>query len=309
MTILKGAIGLLVILVPLFVYSANEVTVRLELEELSAQADHEVEILTTGSRAKVIIKKQFRGTKFSFRVSPGRYQMRSRSSDERGVPGEWSAAQEIVIKPKSVRFPELLDQKGIEQSADPKTKIAKTVLEWPAGGGAAKYALSLKNTETGEVQEFQTSDNRKNLDLKPGKYEWTVQGIAESGLMSEVSTVRSFTIRGPKITPPVVGRTEQRDWAVLNHQELATLVGPSLVYQCQIENRRLLATEWAKATRCDVTTAGTLKFQAELSPGEYKVTLVASAPVWVKSEFGSYQDVIKAKKSDLGAIQISSSDY
>lgn len=307
MIILRLSLGLMVILLSWVSYSANEVTVKLELEELSAQAAHEVEILTLGSNPKVIVKKQFRGAKFSFRVSPGRYQMRSRSSDERGVPGEWSAVEEIVVKPKAVRFSEVGEDKKAETSADPKTKRAQTVLEWPVGGGATKYLVNLKNTETGETQEFQVSENKKILDLKPGRYEWTVQGIAESGLASDVSSVRSFTIRGPKITTPVVGRNEKKEWAILNHQELTVLVGPTLVYQCQLGSRRLQAKDWVKATGCEVTASGALMFKTALTPGEYKVTVSASAPVWVSSEPTTYEDVIKAKAADLGPIQISSS--
>lgn len=102
---------------------------------------------------------------WSHAVPPGKYSLRLRSLDRRGVPGEWSAKIPLKVR---MQNPVLLRPVSDDKVSDPLV-----VFEWGPVEGAGKYQLIVKSNAK-VVHNAVTTDQKSSVYLDElGNVQWT----------------------------------------------------------------------------------------------------------------------------------------
>jgi hypothetical protein len=157
--------------------------VKFELEEVDEATAYEIEIQRTNGLQVGLYK--IGKTLWSGQLSPGKYRMRSRTYDVRGVPGIWGDFEEFTVRSLA---PQLLGP--IDDSEAPLKADGKVTLNWEASAGAVKYQLNLERTRgpSGDfpVSLSQTVNGTSFATLLPGgSYSWSVTAIMADGQLGE----------------------------------------------------------------------------------------------------------------------------
>lgn len=178
--------------------------VSLEWEEVPEVTGYEIEItrvLQNGNRKKPIQFK-VKGASWSAKVYPGRYEMRMRSIDDRGVAGDWSDPTDLWVKlpPPQLITPE----DGAELKTGESDKYDVT-FKWQSVPAATGYRLEVLNKDGQVAEAKDVSETSAQLSLPVGaKYGWRVTTLMEgSTIPGEVSAnPRSLGLLGQKLATP-----------------------------------------------------------------------------------------------------------
>lgn len=175
--------------------------IDLEWDSIPDAREYEIELF------QVSDEEEFsRGTfktispKWSHAVSPGKYFIRLRSLDERGVPGEWSEKVDVKVK---VLSPVLLRPSENEKLVDSMVSF-----EWKEVNGATAYQLVIKDASGTVIHNTVTPQAKESIYLKDlGRYQWAVFSLEnddEAHREKELSTqsFKKFERVGGELTAP-----------------------------------------------------------------------------------------------------------
>jgi hypothetical protein len=176
----------------------------LELDEAPGATAYEIEVQPT-DRGTENKKYTFnsRTSKFVINLRPGRFSMRARVADVRGVFGPWSETTPISVTPRapSPVWPE--NGKTLKQKDHPKVDF-----RWNEVPGCDSYRLTIFDEVSGSiVSTLSTQKTHLETELPPGRiYRWTVQGLAQPDLLSELDDEQNqFTYVGAPPARPEFG--------------------------------------------------------------------------------------------------------
>lgn len=173
--------------------------IELELEAVEGATGYELEFKSAKSGKVALFKTET--FEWKAKVRPGKYDMRLRSYDSRGVPGEWSESTPVTI---NFPGPKLLTPKFEEKIATEKTEDAKVTFTWENLEGLPFYKIEVKSGD--KVWTEVVEKNEHSFDLPVGRsFDWTVyalQGKDEAGEASEVPG--KFVVLGKKLAKPAI---------------------------------------------------------------------------------------------------------
>ncbi len=124
---------------------------------------------------------------WSHAVPPGKYSLRLRSMDRRGVPGEWSAKIPLKVR---MQNPVLL-----RPVADDKVSDPLVVFEWGPVEGAGKYQLIVKSNDKVHHNAV-TTDQKSSVYLDDlGEVQWTSLALEKDEEPREPSEVAASAFK------------------------------------------------------------------------------------------------------------------
>lgn len=135
-------------------------------------------------------------------LPPGKFWMRIRGRDDRGVPGEWSEKSEIVVKLPRVDV--------IRPSSDTvlsgNTSKTDVLFEWKKVPLAQSYLFTIESESKlfRQTRELKTTNLRLELQTAM-KYHWTIQAIDGTNPADpKEGTLSEFILEGPPLPSPTI---------------------------------------------------------------------------------------------------------
>lgn len=159
---------------------------ELELEEVEGATAYEIELrsVVTGKLSTFKMKKPV----WKAKVKPGKYKMRLRSYDERGVAGDWSEPEEFLV---AFPPPMLLLPKQNASILTGQTETSQIEFSWQAVPGAEKYRIDIY-----EVAGNLTPENNENTAsvATDATTETSVSTVPVASEVVEKTTTHKFTL-------------------------------------------------------------------------------------------------------------------
>ena len=203
------------------------------------------------------------------RLTAGKYLMRLRTRDYRGVPGEWSPESEfnVGLEAAVLKFPSTAQV--IQSKENEKEKMT---FKWAPVGGADNYQFTLKS-EDGSTQVSQSlKANEITLEVPvASKYTWEVSSSNTDGIQSEQSSVGSFTIEGKPLAAPEIEKPETDFVREIKWTRPAHVTSYDIfIYKFNPQSKK-----WGKFKQFENYQQDSLPFDEQWSGGAYQVHLKA----------------------------------
>lgn len=182
---------------------AYERTTHLEWDPVEDAERYEFEFVGDKTTKKIVSE-----TSLDIALKPGKYKVRSRSIDNRGVPSPWSEPKEFEVKLETVNLSLPKNEEKIRSNENEKDKV---LLSWKTVPGASKYKLIIFNSNKEIFAEEITSSTQFEAELPVAQYyKWQVTALTDSGTQSEDTPSRTFELVGKKLTAPNINELESR---------------------------------------------------------------------------------------------------
>ncbi len=207
---MRFTLALFLLLLPFMSWSQDSRWIDLEWDLIAGARDYEIELFEV-EEDKNLPRGKYKTdeTRWSHSVPPGKYFLRLRSIDKRGVPGEWSA--DIPLK---VRMQNPLMLRPVPGG---KLSDAQVDFEWGPIAGAFQYQLVARNKAKVVLHNSVTPDLKYSVYLTDlGEVEWATFALEkdeEAKLLSDLpdSAFKSFTRVGGLLESPKVSlKIEQK---------------------------------------------------------------------------------------------------
>lgn len=132
-------LALILLLIPLLSWSQDSRWIDLEWDSVAGAREYEIELFQQDEEGKPLPRGKYKTDepRWSHAVPPGKYFMRLRSIDKRGVPGEWSPNIPLKVR---MQNPLLLRPVSGDKISEPLVNF-----EWGPIVGAANYQLVVRN--------------------------------------------------------------------------------------------------------------------------------------------------------------------
>lgn len=201
---MRFILGLFLLLLPLLSWSQDSRWIDLEWDTIPGAREYEIELFQM-EEEKTLPRGKYKTDepRWSHAVPPGRYFMRLRSIDKRGVPGEWSANTPLKVR---MQNPLLLRPVALDKISDPLVSF-----EWGPVPGAATYQLVVRNKEKEILHNAVTPDLKNSVYLgELEEIEWATFALEKDEAPKPISELpdnqfkRFFRVGGlleaPKIS-------------------------------------------------------------------------------------------------------------
>lgn len=267
--------------------SPDLVPTELEFEEImGAQRYHlELKSLLSGKIHNIQQKSYI----FQFKIKPGKYDVRTRVSDHRGVFSPWSETQSFEVQP---------DPPSSLQGLKNEFQVAKNQLShnlklsWNKGTGATKYLLKIKN-ELGETIEKTVNKTSFAIELAPGVYTFEVFSITQDDVYSITSLKSNLATA---ILPADLDPPKTQDLINLKTGRLKLKAEAPIHFE--LEEVKFLGS-YAEMLYQGVVEDGLLVLDSPLPPGSYKMTMWAAKKGFRNSNKLVKEFVIKPEEKFL----------
>ncbi|MFL5785669.1 MAG: hypothetical protein ACJ76H_13720 [Bacteriovoracaceae bacterium] len=207
----------------LFAQGTGTRWIDIEWEEVKGASSYEVELFEDKSGTLVPRgKHKVESAEWSNAVPPGKYSLRMRSLDKRGVPGEWSDYIPVKVR---MHNPQLF-----HPAVDAKVTTPNVDFEWSDIEGAALYQLVVKTDSDKIIHNAIVRDVRASIYLEDlGTYLWTVYALEEGEAQISPedftsASFKTFTRVGGELDSPEVkvtlGEKITIDWALVRRAKL-----------------------------------------------------------------------------------------
>ncbi len=181
--------------------------VNFEWEAIDGAKSYEIELKQ--------VKEKGEGKTFTFKVpeaawngrlSAGKYIMKLRSRDYRGVPGDWSTPSDFNVGLEAAVLKLPAPRARIESKDESTTEMK---FDWAPVGGADKYHFELVS-EDGKttLREDLKDTNFKTKVPVAANYTWKVSATNEEGIDSDAVSVGQFTVLGKAVAAPKLQKPE-----------------------------------------------------------------------------------------------------
>ncbi len=266
--------------------------IDIEWEEVAGAANYEVELFE-GADGSLTPRGKYKvdTSSWSNAVPPGKYSLRIRSLDKRGVPGEWSDYIPVKVR--------MHNPKLFQPGPESQVSTAQVDFEWSEVEGAAIYQLVVKNEKDSVVYNSTVKDIRATLFLEDlGQYSWTAYALEEGEAQRTkddfvASTFKSFTRVGGELQAPEVKVTVN---------DKITLEWPRIRTAKQYEIDYLPPVNSDKSRRFKILTHTFAFSSKRLREGVTTISIRATAPGYPDSPKTIVQLVKSGDKVELQDI-------
>lgn len=263
--------------------------VNFEWEPIPGASSYDVELQQKKENGKTF-KFKVKDAVWNGRLAPGQYDMKLRSRDYRGVPGDWSPSSpvEVGLESAVLVYPRPQSTLGGRGAKD-----TEVVFRWQPVGGAVAYEVEVSNDDGSFAQKERISGTQWKLDLPVAReYTWKVTALgAEADVKSEAVSLAQFNLLGPKIEKPVLEKPENefvRDVRWKRPDNAAT-------YDVRV-SRLNKEKKWEPVQTYPDLKDDTIPFDASWDGGVYKVDVKAKADRRIPSDVAS--GTFKVRKGD-----------
>ncbi|MNJ98408.1 hypothetical protein D3C87_161740 [compost metagenome] len=183
--------------------------VNFEWEAIENAKSYEIELQQIKEDSKELGKVFRFKTKeaaWNGRLTPGKYIMKLRSRDYRGVPGEWSPPSDFNV---GLETAVLKSPPSRSRFIAKESKETTLDFKWDPVGGAESYHFELVS-EDGKTQitkDLKETSLKINVPVAQN-YTWKVSALGAQGIQSDAVSVGQFTILGTAIETPKISRPE-----------------------------------------------------------------------------------------------------
>ena len=203
-------------------------------------------------------------------IRPGTYQMRIRSYDDRGVPGDWGPAAKLLVKLPSV----IISQPQAGAVVAAKEKLQQEVeLLWEPIPDAAKYRVTARSTSTEWVGEQDVTTNSVRFKLPVAQtFEWNVTPIDERGQLGEILPDNyKFELRGPALEQAQINKPISKFIRELSWDP------PALAHDYTVELKYLnpQSKKWERLVKQDHQIEPKLEIDPLKPTGRYRLSVQA----------------------------------
>jgi hypothetical protein len=265
---------------------AEKRTISLEWESVLESHGYQLEvvqILKSGERKAPLLFKTDKNS-WSGKITPGNYEFRLKSSDQRGVYGEWSPSTAFVVQPPAVvqEFP-LIEQQ-IQTNEDKEYSLE---FKWTSSSGAELYQFELydENNKLFSKQQINETQIKINLPVAK-KYLWRVLPLVsnKSENTDEPPTSISFLLIGKEIKPPEIKQPESKFTSELRWTEPD--FAKSYSYKLSRKNGN---KGWVKVIEVDESKPNTYAVDPKIKGGHYLIEVTAHSPHRLDSQIAKLE--------------------
>jgi hypothetical protein len=215
----KNMIAAALILSAPLVFAQNvKRSISLEWEEVQDSTGYQIEVRKiheNGDRGKPMVfptkKPAWEGKIYS-----GKYEMRLRSLDDRGVAGDWSEPSEFWVKIPAAE--PVLPKQGSQVNAISPDE-SDVNFEWRSVAGASMYRLEIMDPQGQVVQTKETKSLKESVSLKAAQsYQWRVISLMKEGNEPGELPAQNaqFIHIGPKLAKPKLEKPTTKFVSELN---------------------------------------------------------------------------------------------
>lgn len=207
------------------------------------------------------------------RLTPGKYLMRLRTRDHRGVPGEWSPPSDFNVGLESATLTSPPPRARIASKEDEKTKMN---FQWNPVGGADQYQFVL-TSEDGKTQITETlSENKISVEVPVAtNYTWKVTALNKNGIQSDATSIGDFSVLGKPLEPPKIEKPESDFVREIKWTRPDNVTSYDVyVFKLNIKDKK-----WEKFKVIENTQEDSLAFDESWPGGKYRVALRAKGPM------------------------------
>lgn len=197
---------LFLLFIPFLCFAEDTRWIDLEWEAVEEAREYEIQLYQiVGDKPLPRGKYKTDSPEWSHSVPPGKYFLRLRSMDKRGVPGEWS--EDIPLKVR-MQNPMLL-----RPSPSEKISMPMITFEWGPVADAYQYQLIVRNSAKGILHNALTSEVKTDVYVeKLGELQWTVVALEKGEEQRNPSDISDSVFRklirvGGTLEAPVVSLT------------------------------------------------------------------------------------------------------
>ncbi len=175
--------------------------IDLEWEGVEGAKEYELEVTRIqGEDEYPLGIFQTKKPKYKKKVIPGQYEIKIRTVDNRGVPGDWSDAIEVAVDvTKITRY------RPLKKEEIPNIKGTKKVpisFVWEKIEGLKFYQLTVTEMDGGIVFSDRVKGTNKILKLVPAQsYKWSVAAIIQEKI-GVATKPWKFTVLGKALSSP-----------------------------------------------------------------------------------------------------------
>lgn len=263
--------------------------VNFEWEAIEGAASYEIELIPVKIASDEPKAFNFKTTEASWngRLTPGKYLMRLRSRDYRGVPGDWSPQSDFNVGLDNVVLKSPLSEKIETDSTDKK----EVEFKWEAVGGADQYEFTLTSEDgTTAISQKLTEPSFKAEVPVAANYTWTVQAFNNEGILSEGTATSKFALNGKKLEKPALEKPETEFVREIKWEapEYATS------YDVFIIRRDERTKKFEKFKSIEKTSSASLDFDPSWPGGVYKVAVRANGSMRPSSDLAKLGFKVRA---------------
>ena len=199
---------LMIILTPfqLWADADTDRKVTLAWEAVEGAKSYDIEIGQAEKPKPLRSETYIQQNRWAILLSPGKYWMRVRARDERGVPSEWGEKSEIIVKLPRVE----IIRPSMETTLPALQDRVNVQFEWRPVKGATTYNFYLESEDRKKIENLRLSSNKTQLNLTAvNKYRWYVQAVDETGLPGDrEEQLNEFVLEGMALETPQVTAPE-----------------------------------------------------------------------------------------------------
>lgn len=307
-------------------------SVELELEAIEGATNYEIELISLAN--KKVLNFKMKNPVWKAKVRPGLYEMRLRSFDSRGVPGEWSAAEKFAV---NFAAPTLIAPVANEKKKTGEDGAYATEFKWSPVPGAKKYRVTVQerlapkvlttpegttvqmDAATGDAPPAAAAATPDTASMEPAKtftdttdetsltiklpvamaYEWTVVALMqnnEEGDKPEASV--PFELLAEPIETPDIDRPEDK------YVQKISWDRPDNVETFDYSVQRKENGVWKTVARQMGTSSNELIFSNEWQGGDYRLNVRATGKYREPSKFSSVEFPVHAGDRSPAAVEV-----
>ncbi len=177
--------------------------VNFEWEAIEGAKLYDVELkqVKEGEKEKVFSFK-VKDAIWNGRLSPGKYLMKLRSRDYRGVPGEWSEPSEFNVGLENVILKTPANGSKISAKEADETNVR---FSWDIVEGANEYVFELTSEDGKTTINKKVEEPHLEIQIPVSmNYTWSVFAENKDGFKSDDVSKANFTIFGPALNSPKI---------------------------------------------------------------------------------------------------------
>jgi len=214
----------------------------------------QVEDATTRSMVKEI--EAITTTSTDLLLQPGKYLLRIRSKDQRGIPGAWSNPYFVEVTEPEFEMLSPLDSDYIQSEG----ANAKVKFEWRGiQGKIFKMDLEIKDTEGEFSKVYSSVESGTTIELESSRrYKYRIHPTRGDPVFSKSEPVRTFQIWGPELQKPQL-KLELQDSTELSLQVVPEPYAEQTIVQ--IHALDVKVGKWTLLQKWQIESAETLQYK------------------------------------------------
>lgn len=248
---------------------------------------YEVEMRQTSKEGAKTYTFKVNVAEWSGKLTPGKYVMKLRSLDSRGVPGEWSEEQGFEVNLEPVK---IISPPNTANIATKEEKEEEILFKWEPVNAASTYVfeLSSEDEKIKKTEEIEKNEIKISLPVA-SRYTWKILAKAPGGLQSEATSVAQFSVMGSKIETPTIERPEsiyvrEVKWNKPEHAE-------SFDFAVSRLNKK--SNAWEKLTNLKDSPDNNIAFDQTWPGGTYRVSVRAKGKMRTSSDVATISFPVK----------------